>query len=100
MFLVAGIFEDCVQGRMRLMTVLTPAYAHAFHSICVGRRAESILVHNFRLLAPKASVRQLPGSDNDASLRSRLSRGIFTNGGTHTQLPARSPSAAHSRGAT
>ena len=39
-----GIFEDCKQGRIRLMTALAPAHAHAVQAICGGRRAGDILV--------------------------------------------------------
>ena len=34
-----GNFEDCMQERVRLLTALAPAYAHALQKVCLGRRA-------------------------------------------------------------
>ena len=41
--------------RIRLMTALTPAYAHAFQSWRAARRPDNNLIENFALLAPKAN---------------------------------------------
>ena len=41
--------------RMRLMTVLARAYAHALQIECLGRRAGDFLVRNFRLLSSRES---------------------------------------------
>ena len=36
-----GNFEDCMEGRIRLLTAITPRYAHAYQSFCrVGRPFE------------------------------------------------------------
>ena len=33
----AGNFGDCMSGRVRFMTANTPAYAHAYQTVCLGR---------------------------------------------------------------
>ena len=33
-----GKFQDCMEGRIRLMTAITLAYVHAFQAICFARR--------------------------------------------------------------
>ena len=72
-----GNLEDCMQAHIRLVTALTPACSHALPNVCLGRRAGDILVHNFRLLAPKATCR-LVGDEFRGWV-------IFTDGGTHTR---------------
>ena len=55
-----GNFEDAMQGRILLMTALTPAYTHALQNVCLGQRAGDILVRTFGRLVPKANHRNLP----------------------------------------
>ena len=55
-----GHLQDCMEGRIRLMTALTPVYAHAFQNLGLARRPDCILARNFRPLAPKAKNRNLP----------------------------------------
>ena len=33
-----GKFEDCMEGRIRFVTAITPAYARAYQDICLARR--------------------------------------------------------------
>ena len=64
--------QDCMQGRIRLMTALTPASAHAFPE-------------HIRILAAKADYRQLPNVRTMTRLTGAGFGGwsIFANGGTH-----------------
>ena len=55
-----GHLEDCMQGRIRLMTAVAPTYTHTFQTLCYNSRPGDILDNNFRLLAPKTKYRQLP----------------------------------------
>ena len=52
-----GQFEDCMQGRIRLMTAVAPACAHAFETLCFSGRPGDLLVNSFRLRAPEATYR-------------------------------------------
>ena len=45
---------ECMQERIRRMTALTAAYAHAFQGLCIGRRAGGCFIHSFRLVASNA----------------------------------------------
>ena len=55
-----GNLQIRMQGRIRLMTALTPAYGHAVQTVCLGRRAGDMWAHNFRLIAPRNNYRSLP----------------------------------------
>ena len=77
-----GNFGDCMEGRIRLVTAVTPTYAHAYQSLCQTGRA----VHHqkFRLPASKARNPNLPSSRTTT-----LEKGndfqewaIYTDGGT------------------
>ena len=48
-----GNFGDCMKGRIRFMTAITPADAHAYQATCLSRRVPAIL-EKIRLLKPKA----------------------------------------------
>ena len=61
----AGNFGDCLAGRVRFMTAITPAYAHAYQTICLGMYFPGVPHSSFRLLRPKARCPFLP---NDRSL--------------------------------
>ena len=70
-----------MQERIRLMTASTVAYAHALQNACLGRRADDIVVCNFRLLALKANYRSLPNVRTTTRLIGDVFRGsaIFTD---------------------
>ena len=50
-----GNFGDSMKGRIRLMTAITPAYAHAHQATCLTRHMLAIPRQNFRL--PKLKAR-------------------------------------------
>ena len=51
---VLKIFGDCMKGRIRFMTAITPAYAHAYQVMCLTRHIHAVLSQKFRLPAAKA----------------------------------------------
>ena len=57
-----GNFQDCVEERIRLMTAITPAYAHAYRAICLARRPLDILCRRFRPPSAKAKTQTFPTS--------------------------------------
>ena len=66
------------------MTAITPAYAHAYQTVCLGRPSPSAPHYSFRLPKPKARYPFLP---NDRSLSKELGHdycgwAIYTDGGT------------------
>ena len=80
----AGNFGDCMSGRVRFMTAIAPAYAHAYQTICLGRPSPGAPHYSFRLPKPKARYPFLP---NDRSLSKELGHdycvwAIYTDGGT------------------
>ena len=80
----AGNFGDCVKGRVRFMTAITPAYAHAYQTICLGMHSPGVPHHSFRLPRPKSRYPFLP---NDLSLSKELGHdyhgwATYTEGGT------------------
>ena len=50
-----GNVGDCVKGRIRFMTAITPAYAHAYQTTCLARHIPGVPHQNFRL--PKIKAR-------------------------------------------
>ena len=80
----AGNFGDCLTRRIRFMTAITPAYAHAYQTICLGMYFPGVPHHSFRLLRPKSRYPFLP---DDRSLSKELghdNRGcaVYTDGGS------------------
>ena len=49
-----GNFGDCMKGRIRFMTAITPAYAHAYQVTCLTRHMPAVPRLTFRLPKPKA----------------------------------------------
>ena len=79
----AGNFGACMKGRVRLMTAITPAYAHAYQTMCLAQHVPGVPHHTFRLPKPKSRYPLLP---NDSSITSELGndyhgRAIYTDGG-------------------
>ena len=44
-------FGDCMKGRIRFMTAITAAYAHAYQATCLTRHMPAVPHQNFRLPA-------------------------------------------------
>ena len=65
----AGNFGDCMSGRVRFMTAITPAYAHAYQIVCLGMPFPGVPHHSFRLPRPKSRYPFLP---HDRSLSKEL----------------------------
>ena len=55
-----------MKGRVRLMTAITPAYAHAYQATCLAQHFPGVTHHTFRLPKPKSRYPFLP---NDRSIR-------------------------------
>ena len=49
-----GNFGDCMKRRIRFMTAITPAYAHAYQAPCLAQHMPAVPRQNFRLPKPKA----------------------------------------------
>ena len=49
-----GNFGDCMEGRIRFMTAITPAYAHAYQVTCLTRLIPAVQTQRFRLPSAKA----------------------------------------------
>ena len=49
-----GNFEDCMKGRIHLLTAITPRYAHAYQSLCRVGRPFDFPHQRFRLPSVKA----------------------------------------------
>ena len=82
-----GNFGDCMKGRIRFMTAITPAYAHAYQVTCLTRRIPAILGRNFRLPKPKTRYPHLPTARSTTHERGNDFRGwaIYTDGGTRVE---------------
>ena len=59
-----GIFCDCMKGRIRFMTAITPAYGHAYQATCLAR-------HILACPAPKLPAAQAQSQISVSSQRSR-----------------------------
>ena len=80
----AGNFGECLTGRVRFMTAITPAYAHAYQTICLAMHFLGVPHHTLRLPKPKSRYPYLP---NDRSITRELGNdyhgwAIFSDGGT------------------
>ena len=81
---IPGNFGDCMKGRIRFVTAITPAYAHAYQTICLAMHSPGVPHHSFRLPKPKSWYPYLP---NDRSITRELGNdyhgwAIYTDGGT------------------
>ena len=63
----SGNFGDCMKGRVRLMTAITLAYAHAYQATCLAQHFPGVAHHTFGLPKPKSRYPHLP---NDRSITS------------------------------
>ena len=57
-----GNFGDCMKGRIRFMTAITPAYAHAYQTTCLARHLPAVPHQNVRMPKPKARYPYLPNA--------------------------------------
>ena len=80
----SGNLGDNVKGRIRFMTAITLAYAHAYQATCLKRHLPAILRQYFRLPKPKARYPHLPNGRSATRERGSDFRGwaIETDGGT------------------
>ena len=83
-FVNAGNFGDCLKGRVRFMTVVTPAYAHSYKTICLAMHSPRVPNHTFRHPKLKSRYPNLPNDLYIISERGNEYHGwtIYTNGGT------------------
>ena len=79
-----GNFGDCMKGRIRFMTAITPACAHAYQATCLTRHMLAVPRQNFRLPKLKARYPYLPDDRSTTRTRGNDFRGwaIYTDGGT------------------
>ena len=79
-----GNFGDCMKGRVRFMTAITPAYAHAYQTTCLAQHFPGVPHQNFQLPKSKSRYPYLPNDRSFTSERGNDDRGwaIFTDGGT------------------
>ena len=80
----SGNFGDCIKGRIRCMTAITPAYAHAYQATCLAQHLPGFPHHNFRLPKAKSKYPYLPNVRSITRERGNDYRGwaIYTDGGT------------------
>ena len=79
-----GKFGDCVKGRIRFMTAITSAHAHAHQATCPTRHMPAAPRLNFRLPKPKARYPHHPNIRTTSRERSNDFQGwaIFSDGST------------------
>ena len=79
-----GNFDDGMEGRIRFMTAITPAYAHAYQATCLAQHMPAVPRQNIRLQKIKARYLLLPNGRSTTRTRGNEFRGwaIFTDGGT------------------
>ena len=79
-----GNFGDCMMGRIRFMTAITPAYAHAYQATCLSRHMPGVPRQNFRLPKLKARYPYLPNDRSTTRARGNDFQGwaVFSDGGT------------------
>ena len=77
-------FGDCMKGRSRFVTAITPAYAHAYQATCLAFHLPGVPHQNFQLSKPKARYPYLPGARSITRERGNDYRGcaVYTDGGT------------------
>ena len=73
-----------MKGRMRFMTAITPAYAHAYQATCLTRRMPAVQSQKFRLPSAKATYLHLTNGRTTTRESSDDFQGwaIYTDGGT------------------
>ena len=79
-----GNFGDCMKGRIRFMTDITPTYAHAYQITCLTRHMPSFQCQKFRTPSAKSRYPHLPNSRTRTRERGNDFQGwdIHTDGGS------------------
>ena len=76
-----------MKGRIRFMTAITPAYAHAYQATCLTRHMLAVPHQKIRLPRPKARYPQLHNARSTTRERGNVNYfqgwAIFTDGSTH-----------------
>ena len=82
-----GNFGDCMKGRIRFMTAITPAYVHAYQATCLARHIPAVPHQNFRVPKLKARYPYLHHDRSTTRERGNDFRGwaIFSDGGTRDE---------------
>ena len=83
-FVNAGDFGDCLKGRVRFMTAVTPAYAHSYQTICLAMHFLRVPHHTFQHPKLKSRYPNLPNDRSITGERGNDYHGwaIYTDGGT------------------
>ena len=68
---------------VRFMTAITPAYDHAYQTICLGMPSPGVPHYSFRVPGPKSRYHFLP---NDRSLCKELNLAMTIVGGLFIQM--------------
>ena len=79
-----GNLGDCMNGRIRFMRTITPAYAHTYQATCLAQHIPGVPHQNFRLPEPKSRDPYLPNARSITRERGNGYRGwaVYTDGGT------------------
>ena len=79
-----GNFGDCMKGRIRFMTAITPGYAHAYQVTCLTRDTPAVQNQRFRLPSANARYPHLPCVRTTTREKGNDFHGwaIYTDGGT------------------
>ena len=83
-FAHSGNFGDCMKGRVRFMTAITPAFAHAYQATCLAMHLPVVPHRSFKLPKPKSRYAYLPNARSITSEKGNDNRGwaLHTDGGT------------------
>ena len=77
-----------MKGKVRFMTAITPAYAHAYQATCLVQHFHGVPHHNYRLPKPKSRYPHLPNAPSITRERGNDFRGwaiYFSDGGTRVE---------------
>ena len=69
-----GNFWDCMKGRIRFMTAITPAYVDAYWLICLTTHIPVVQVRNFVCRLPKPDIRIFPTSVPRHATKAKISK--------------------------
>ena len=79
-----GNVGDCMKGRIRFMTAITPSYVHSYELICLTGHIPTALHSNFRLPAAKARYPHLHNVRTTTRERGNFQGwAIYSDGSTH-----------------
>ena len=53
-----GYFGDCMKGRIRFMTAITSAYAHAYQATCLTRHMPKLKARYLHLPNARSTIRE------------------------------------------